>query len=68
MILGLPIFDASAPSIRVQGRKLSNWWANLETLWAGIDDSLFGIRLSSLPNSAFNKSHALSTLDATFRF
>lgn len=45
MILGLPIFDASAPSIRVQGRKLSNWWANLETLWAGIDDSLFGFRV-----------------------
>lgn len=45
MILGLPIFDASAPNIRVQGRKLSNWWANLETLWAGIGDSLFGFRV-----------------------
>lgn len=45
MILGMPIFDASAPNIRVQGRKLSNWWANLETLWAGIGDSLFGFRV-----------------------
>ena len=45
MILGQPIFDASAPNIRVQGRKLSNWWANLETLWAGIGDSLFGFRI-----------------------
>lgn len=45
MILGLPIFDASAPRIRVNGRKLSNWWANLETLWAGIGDSLFGFRV-----------------------
>lgn len=45
MILGLPIFDASAPNIRVQGRKISNWWANLETLWAGIGDSLFGFRV-----------------------
>lgn len=45
MILGLPIFDASAPSIRVKGRQISNWWANLETLWAGIGDSLFGFRV-----------------------
>jgi len=45
MVLGMPIFDASAPNIRVQGRKLSNWWANLETLWAGIGDSLFGFRV-----------------------
>jgi glycosyltransferase involved in cell wall biosynthesis len=45
MILGEPIFDASAPSIRVKGRKVSNWWANLETLWAGIHDSLFGFRV-----------------------
>ena len=45
MILGMPIFDASAPNLRVQGRKLSNWWANVETLWAGIGDSLFGFRI-----------------------
>jgi glycosyltransferase involved in cell wall biosynthesis len=45
MILGVPVFDASAPGLRVQGRRLSNWWANLETLWAGIGDSLFGFRV-----------------------
>lgn len=45
MILGQPIFDASAPALRVQGRKLSNWWANVETCWAGIGDSLFGFRV-----------------------
>jgi hypothetical protein len=45
MILGEPQFDASAPSVRVKGRKISNWWANLETLWAGIHDSLFGFRV-----------------------
>jgi glycosyltransferase involved in cell wall biosynthesis len=45
MILGEPVFDASAPSIRVKGRKISNWWANLETLWTGIHDSLFGFRV-----------------------
>jgi glycosyltransferase involved in cell wall biosynthesis len=45
LILGEPVFDASAPSIRVKGRKVSNWWANLETLWWGIHDSLFGFRV-----------------------
>ena len=45
MILGLPVFDASAPSLRVKGRQISNAWANLETLWAGIGDSLFGFRI-----------------------
>ncbi len=45
MILGVPVFDISAPPLRVQGRKISNWWANLETLGGGIGDSLFGFRV-----------------------
>jgi hypothetical protein len=45
MILGVPVFDASAPRLRVVGRQVSNWWANLETLWFGIDDSLCGFRV-----------------------
>jgi len=45
MILGCPQFDASAPLIRVYGRKISNWWANFETLQGGIGDSLFGFRV-----------------------
>lgn len=45
MVLGVPVFDASAPTIRVLGRKLSNGWANLETLGAGIGDSLYGFRV-----------------------
>jgi hypothetical protein len=45
MILGRPIFDESAPRIRVHGRKISNGWTDLETLWAGIGDSLFGFRV-----------------------
>lgn len=45
MVLGMPKFDASAPQIRVQGRRLSNMWANVETLWAGIGDSLYGFRV-----------------------
>jgi glycosyltransferase involved in cell wall biosynthesis len=45
LILGLPVFDASAPRLRVVGRRVSNWWANLETLWLGIGDSLCGFRV-----------------------
>lgn len=45
MVLGVPCFDASAPNLRVYGRKISNSWANLETLWMGIGDSLFGFRV-----------------------
>lgn len=45
MILGDPLFDASAPRVRVRGRKISNFWTNLETLWEGVHDSLFGFRV-----------------------
>jgi glycosyltransferase involved in cell wall biosynthesis len=45
MVLGDPLFDASAPKLRVRGRKISNWFVNLETLWSGIHDSLFGFRV-----------------------
>jgi glycosyltransferase involved in cell wall biosynthesis len=48
MILGDPVFDATAPLVRLRGRKISNWWANVETLWAGIHDSLFGFRVYPL--------------------
>jgi glycosyltransferase involved in cell wall biosynthesis len=45
LVLGKPVFDDKAPKIRVYGRKISNWWANLETLWQGIGDSLYGFRV-----------------------
>jgi glycosyltransferase involved in cell wall biosynthesis len=45
VVLGDPIFDASAPSIRLKGRKICNWWVNVETLWQGVHDSLFGFRV-----------------------
>ena len=48
MVLGVPRFDASAPRIRVLGRRISNGWARLETLGAGIGDSLFGMRVYPL--------------------
>jgi glycosyltransferase involved in cell wall biosynthesis len=45
MILGAPLFDSSAPRIRLRGRRIANWWTNLETLWAGVPDTLFGFRV-----------------------
>jgi glycosyltransferase involved in cell wall biosynthesis len=45
MILGDPVFGPDAPRLRVSGRRISNWWANLETLWTGVHDSLCGFRV-----------------------
>ncbi len=45
MVLGLPVFGPEAPVVRVRGRRVSNWWAGLETGWAGIGDSLCGFRV-----------------------
>ncbi len=44
-VFGRPVFDSAAPALRVNGRKISNFWANLETIGWGVDDSLFGMRL-----------------------
>jgi glycosyltransferase involved in cell wall biosynthesis len=44
IILGVPVFGPEAPSLRVKGRRISNWWANLET-GGRIADSLFGFRV-----------------------
>ena len=52
VVLGVPVFDASAPALRVKGRRVSNWWANLETLWSGIGDSLFGFRVYPIADLA----------------
>ncbi|WP_431276424.1 glycosyltransferase family 2 protein [Variovorax ureilyticus] len=48
MVLGRPVFDASAPLLRVRGRRISNGWTQLETLFAGIGDSLYGFRVYPL--------------------
>jgi hypothetical protein len=43
MILGLPLFDESAPRIRILGHKIANFWTGL--MASGIGDSLFGFRV-----------------------
>ncbi len=49
MVLGNPIFDENAPSIRVKGRRISNWWTRFETMRFDrahrIEDALFGFRV-----------------------
>jgi hypothetical protein len=45
VVLGVPVFDASAPALRVKGRRISNWWASMETVGLGIEDSLYGFRV-----------------------
>ncbi|HRJ73483.1 MAG TPA: glycosyltransferase family 2 protein [Terrimicrobiaceae bacterium] len=48
MILGVPVFGPDAPAERVKGRRVGNGFTHLETLWGGIEDSLFGFRLYPL--------------------
>lgn len=45
VILGAPVFDASAPRVRLRGRRLCNWWVHFETGGEVIGDSLFGFRV-----------------------
>lgn len=45
VLFGTPVFGSEAPQLRVQGRRISNAWSNLETLGWGIGDSLFGMRV-----------------------
>jgi glycosyltransferase involved in cell wall biosynthesis len=45
MVLGIPVFDASAPAIRIVGHRIANFCAGIVTLWSGIGDSLFGFRV-----------------------
>ena len=49
MILGKPVFDASAPLLRVRGRRVSNAWTNLETLGAGREASPVHYQLGVVP-------------------
>ena len=52
VVLGIPVFDESAPKLRVRGRKLSNWVAHIETAGLGIADSLYGFRVYPIADLA----------------
>lgn len=45
LVLGEPLFDASAPAGRLRGRKVSIFWATLETGGRVIADPLCGFRV-----------------------
>lgn len=45
LILGVPQFGPEAPKSRVYGRLGGNTFTEIETLWGGIRDSLFGFRV-----------------------
>ena len=65
LVLGKPIFDSSAPALRVNGRKVSNGWANFETLWAGVGDSLYGFRVYPMHelHVVMSKNHWMRRFD-----
>lgn len=45
MVLGVPLFDESAPRIRILGHKIANFWTGMVTPQGRIGDSLFGFRI-----------------------
>lgn len=48
MILGKPLFDASAPKGRLYGRRITNFWITINTLSFAIADGMCGFRLYPL--------------------
>lgn len=48
LILGKPVFGSDAPTIRLQGRKISVALVHFEIFGAGINDPLFGFRVYPL--------------------
>jgi glycosyltransferase involved in cell wall biosynthesis len=51
MVLGVPVFGPDAPPERVNGRRIGNCFANIETHWLGVRDSLFGFRIYPIKQS-----------------
>ncbi len=47
-VMGQPIFGPEVPKARLYGRRLTIFWTELETLWAGLGDTLFGMRVYPL--------------------
>lgn len=48
LISAFPLYDESAPKSRMQGRKITNFWVNIETLSCSIPDSMCGFRIYPL--------------------
>lgn len=48
LISAFPLYDESVPKSRLQGRKITNFWVNIETLSKDIPDSMCGFRVYPL--------------------
>ncbi|MGJ8654543.1 MAG: glycosyltransferase family 2 protein [Opitutaceae bacterium] len=48
VVMGQPIFGPEVPKARLYGRRLTIFWTELETLYAGLGDTLFGMRVYPL--------------------
>jgi len=45
VVMGQPVFGPEVPKARLYGRRLTIFWTELETLGAGLGDTLFGMRV-----------------------
>jgi glycosyltransferase involved in cell wall biosynthesis len=45
VVMGQPVFGPEVPKARLYGRRLTIFWTELETLRAGLGDTLFGMRV-----------------------
>ena len=50
IINGCPLYDESVPKARFYGRKITNFWVEIETGFAKIPDSMCGFRVYPLAN------------------
>lgn len=50
MVFGVPVFPDNAPLERILGRRVANFFVNLQTAWWGIGDSMYGMRLFPIPD------------------
>lgn len=66
LIMGAPQFGADVPMARLYGRRLTIFWTDLETVFCGLGDTLFGMRV--YPLAAFNRAFAQTRFARGFDF
>jgi len=66
MISGLPQFSADVPPARLYGRKISLWWARIETLSLQIHDAMCGYRV--YPVKTFNAICSAASVSRGMQF
>lgn len=66
LLMGAPRFGKEAPRARRWGRQLTIFWTDLETLWCGLGDTLFGMR--AYPIEALIRAFAQTPFARRFDF